>query len=68
MKCNCTFSQKLVGDGCEVCNPKLAAEISNENQCDGCRQDSMVIKLLVAAGHVREETVEKARALALGLD
>ena len=32
MECNCDLRTKLVGDGCEVCNPKLAAEIAAENQ------------------------------------
>lgn len=31
-------------------------------------RDAMIIKLLIAAGHVREETVEKARELAMGID
>jgi len=30
MDCNCDLRTKLVGDGCEVCNPKLAAELSAE--------------------------------------
>lgn len=28
MDCNCDLKTKLVGDGCEACNPKLAAELA----------------------------------------
>jgi hypothetical protein len=30
-KCTCTMSQRLNGDGCEVCNPQMAIEIAREN-------------------------------------
>ena len=30
IECTCTFAQRLVGDGCEVCNPSKALEYANE--------------------------------------
>jgi len=30
MDCGCDFRTKLVGDGCHICNPELAAEIEAE--------------------------------------
>jgi hypothetical protein len=30
-KCECSLRQRLVGDGCHICNPSLAAEYAEEN-------------------------------------
>ena len=32
--CRCTFAQKLAGDGCEICNPERAKELSEEGDDD----------------------------------
>lgn len=42
----CTFSmrEKLVGDGCEICNPELAADIARDNLEDAA--DSIASEVL----------------------
>jgi len=39
MGCKCDMRTKLVGDGCEICNPELAAEIESENRICKCGHD-----------------------------
>lgn len=36
--CSCDIRTRLVGDGCEVCNPELAKEIAAENRTGGWLQ------------------------------
>ena len=33
-KCNCSVGIKVLGDGCEVCNPDMAKEIEEQNRRD----------------------------------
>lgn len=36
--CKCSTRIRLVGDGCQFCNPKLAAEINWNNKADELNQ------------------------------
>lgn len=42
--CNCDMRTKLVGDGCEICNPELAADIARDNLEDAA--DSVASEVL----------------------
>lgn len=37
-QCRCTFAQRIVGDGCEVCNPELAQRLAAEAQTDTIKE------------------------------
>ncbi|OJW46203.1 MAG: hypothetical protein BGO63_03795 [Candidatus Accumulibacter sp. 66-26] len=40
MACNCDLRTKLVGDGCSICNPALAADLNAEHQTEVLAQMS----------------------------
>lgn len=36
-ECKCTFAQKMVGDGCDICNPGYIESLSEtEENCPLC--------------------------------
>ena len=56
MECNCNIRQKLVGDGCSVCNPALALELANETLAALEAHRNMVYEALIRLRDALEPT------------
>lgn len=63
-KCKCTFAQKTVGDGCQVCNPQMAIDMLSE-QVDELK--AKLDKAIDALLDVEQKTNITALALVNGL-
>jgi hypothetical protein len=52
-KCECSLRTKLVGDGCDVCNPELAKELATAD-AGSCELDgSFDVGLILNCANVR---------------
>jgi len=59
MECKCTMRQQLAGDGCEVCNPELAKELSKQTLHEYCAEQMMKTFLAKMSGWTYEMVLER---------
>ena len=71
MECNCDMRTKLVGDGCEACNPALALEHANATIADQAEEIKRLRTALlsIAEGYLGDErwqaNYDRIRAVAV---
>ena len=60
-KCKCSMRTRMLGDGCSVCNPALAAEL-REERAEEDRKDAERFQFLMD-DHEEKATRQKVREL-----
>lgn len=64
--CSCALAQRLVGDGCEICNPAMAAEVAAQNaECQECGGTGYLMEKTSEARYVTREMAMDAECLDL---
>lgn len=66
-ECKCSMTTSLVGDGCEACNPEMAAQLSHTVELLERDHEARVAKLVEALEYIAKYDadplfVEAARA------
>jgi predicted RNase H-like nuclease (RuvC/YqgF family) len=53
-QCKCSFAHRMVGDGCDVCNPELAKELAEPTEADMLRAE---LEDTQRVAHYQRETI-----------